>query len=64
METAQSAHSHCVLDPACGARENFEVVSGRWGTLQPLLEAVCQWSERHLGEVEEARLAAKVRNLN
>ena len=24
-------------------------------SLQPLLEAVCQWSERHLGEVEEAR---------
>lgn len=27
-------------------------------SLQPLLKAVCQWSERHLGEVEEARLAA------
>lgn len=27
-------------------------------SLQPLLEAVCQWSERHLAEVEEARLAA------
>lgn len=25
-------------------------------SLQPLLEAVCQWSERHLAEVEEARL--------
>jgi DNA-binding HxlR family transcriptional regulator len=121
VETAESAHSHCVLDPGCGAREVFEVVSGRWGplaimalkegkkrhgelrrelegvsqkmliqtlrnlehnglvvrevhpvvppkveysltplgtSLQPLLEAVCQWSERHLGEVEEARLTA------
>ena len=121
MDSAESAHSHCVLDPGCGAREVFEVVSGRWGplaimalkgvkkrhgelrrelegvsqkmliqtlrnlehnglverevhpvvppkveysltplgaSLQPLLEAVCQWSERHLGEVEEARLAA------
>jgi DNA-binding HxlR family transcriptional regulator len=27
-------------------------------SLQPLLEAVCQWSERHLEEVEEARLRA------
>jgi len=27
-------------------------------SLQPLLEAVCQWSERHLAEVEEARLVA------
>ncbi len=121
MGTVEGAHSHCVLDPNCGAREVFEVVSGRWGplaimalkqgkkrhgelrreltgvsqkmliqtlrnlernglvarevypvvppkveysltplgsSLQPLLEAVCQWSERHLGEVEEARLAA------
>jgi DNA-binding HxlR family transcriptional regulator len=121
VETTESAHSHCVLDPGCGAREVFEVVSGRWGplaimalkegkkrhgelrrelegvsqkmliqtlrnlernglverevhlvvppkveysltplgaSLQPLLEAVCQWSERHLGEVEKARLAA------
>jgi DNA-binding HxlR family transcriptional regulator len=121
VETTESAHSHCVLDPRCGAREVFEVVSGRWGplaimalktgkkrhgelrrelegisqkmliqtlrnlernglverevhpvvppkveyaltplgaSLQPLLEAVCQWSERHLGEVEAARLAA------
>ena len=121
MGTVEGDHSHCVLDPNCGAREVFEVVSGRWGplaimalkqgkkrhgelrreltgvsqkmliqtlrnlernglvarevypvvppkveysltplgsSLQPLLEAVCQWSERHLGEVEEARLAA------
>jgi DNA-binding HxlR family transcriptional regulator len=121
VETTESAHSHCVLDPGCGAREVFEVVSGRWGplaimalkegkkrhgelrrelegvsqkmliqtlrnlernglverevhpvvppkveysltllgaSLQPLLEAVCQWSERHLGQVEKARLAA------
>jgi hypothetical protein len=29
METTDSAHSHCVLDPECGAREVFEVVSGR-----------------------------------
>ena len=121
METIEGVHSHCVLDPGCGAREVFEVVSGRWGplaimalkegkkrhgelrrelegvsqkmliqtlrnlernglverevhpvvppkveysltplgaSLQPLLEAVCQWSERHLGEVEVARLAA------
>ena len=27
-------------------------------SLQPLLEAICQWSERHLEEVEGARLAA------
>ena len=27
-------------------------------SLQPLLEAICQWSERHLGEVEEARRQA------
>jgi DNA-binding HxlR family transcriptional regulator len=27
-------------------------------SLQPLLEAICQWSERHLEEVEEARLGA------
>ncbi len=27
-------------------------------SLQPLLEAICQWSERHLGEVEKARLGA------
>lgn len=27
-------------------------------SLQPLLEAICQWSERHLEEVERARLAA------
>jgi DNA-binding HxlR family transcriptional regulator len=27
-------------------------------SLQPLLEAVCQWSERHLEEVEEARRRA------
>lgn len=27
-------------------------------SLQPLLEAICQWSERHLPEVEEARLRA------
>jgi len=26
-------------------------------SLQPLLEALCQWSERRLAEVEEARLA-------
>lgn len=121
METMDSVHSHCVLDPRCGAREVFEVVSGRWGplaimalkdgtkrhgelrreleggsqkmliqtlrnlehnglvtrevhpvvppkveysltplgaSLHPLLEAVCQWSERHLGEVAEARRAA------
>jgi DNA-binding HxlR family transcriptional regulator len=24
-------------------------------SLQPLLEAICQWSEQHLEEVEEAR---------
>ena len=121
MEAPENAHSHCVLDPKCGAREVFEVVSGRWGplaimalkggkrrhgelrrelegvsqkmliqtlrnlernglverevrpvvppkveysltplgtSLQPLLEALCQWSERHLAEVGEARLAA------
>lgn len=121
MDATENAHSHCVLDPKCGAREVFEVVSGRWGplvvmalkggkrrhgelrrelegvsqkmliqtlrnlernglverevhpvvppkveysltplgaSLQPLLEALCQWSERHLAEVEEARLAA------
>ena len=121
MERTAGAHSHCVLDPECGAREIFEVVSGRWGplavmalkrgtmrhgelrrelkgvsqkmliqtlrnlernglvarevhpvvpprveysltplgaSLQPLLEAVCQWSERHLAEIEAARLAA------
>ncbi len=121
MDAIENAHSHCVLDPKCGAREVFEVVSGRWGplvimalkgrtrrhgelrrelvgvsqkmliqtlrnlernglverevypvvppkveysltplgaSLQPLLEAICQWSERHLTEVEEARLAA------
>jgi DNA-binding HxlR family transcriptional regulator len=27
-------------------------------SLQPLLEAICQWSERHLEEVERARLGA------
>ena len=27
-------------------------------SLQPLLEAICQWSEQHLEEVEEARLDA------
>ena len=27
-------------------------------SLRPLLEAICQWSERHLSEVEEARLHA------
>jgi DNA-binding HxlR family transcriptional regulator len=27
-------------------------------SLQPLLEAICQWSEQHLEEVEEARLGA------
>jgi DNA-binding HxlR family transcriptional regulator len=27
-------------------------------SLQPLLEAICQWSERRLPEVEEARLRA------
>ena len=27
-------------------------------SLQPLLEALCQWSERRLAEAEEARLAA------
>ena len=27
-------------------------------SLQPLLEAICQWSEEHLAEVEEARLKA------
>lgn len=27
-------------------------------SLQPLLEAICQWSERHLEEVEKARLGA------
>ena len=27
-------------------------------SLQPLLEAICQWSEGHLAEVEEARLKA------
>lgn len=27
-------------------------------SLQPLLEEICQWSERHLEEVEEARLGA------
>ena len=27
-------------------------------SLQPLLEAICQWSERHLKEVEKARLGA------
>ena len=27
-------------------------------SLQPLLEAICQWSERRLPEVEEARLHA------
>lgn len=27
-------------------------------SLQPLLEAICQWSERHLEEVEQARLGA------
>jgi DNA-binding HxlR family transcriptional regulator len=27
-------------------------------SLQPLLEAICQWSERHLEEVEEARSSA------
>ena len=27
-------------------------------SLQPLLEEICQWSERHLQEVEEARLGA------
>ena len=121
MDKTREAHSHCVLDPGCGARRIFEVVSGRWGplvvmalkrgkkrhgelrrelggisqkmliqtlrnlehnglverevypvvppkveysltplgaSLQPLLEAICQWSERHLEEVEGARLAA------
>src|ERR687893_1033544 len=121
VETTESAHSHCVLDAGRGAREVFEVVSGRWGplaimalkegkkrhgelrrelegvsqkmliqtlrnlernglverevhpvvppkveysltplgaSLQPLLEAVCQWSERHLGQVEKARSSA------
>jgi DNA-binding HxlR family transcriptional regulator len=121
VDKKREAHSHCVLDPLCGAREAFEVVSGRWGplvvmalkgeakrhgelrrelggvsqkmlvqtlrnlernglverevhpvvppkveysltplgrSLQPLLEALCQWSERHFGEVEEARLRA------
>jgi DNA-binding HxlR family transcriptional regulator len=27
-------------------------------SLQPLLEAICQWSERHLEEVAKARLSA------
>lgn len=27
-------------------------------SLQPLLEAICQWSERHIEEVEEAHLGA------
>jgi DNA-binding HxlR family transcriptional regulator len=27
-------------------------------SLQPFLEAICQWSERHLEEVERARLGA------
>lgn len=121
MDATENAHSHCVLDPKCGAGEVFEVVSGRWGPLvvmalkgrkrrhgelrrelegvsqkmliqtlrnlernglverevhpvvppkveysltppgasaSTLLEALCQWSERHLAEVEEARLAA------
>ena len=122
MDKTREAHSHCVLDPGCGARKIFEVVSGRWGplvvmalkgggkrrhgelrrelrgvsqkmliqtlrnlehnglvkrevypvvppkveysltplgaSLQPLLEAICQWSERRLPEVEEARLRA------
>ena len=121
MDKTREAHSHCVLDPGCGARKIFEVVSGRWGplvimalkggtrrhgelrrelegvsqkmliqtlrnfehnglverevypavppkveysltplgaSLQPLLEAICQWSERHLEEVEGARRAA------
>jgi DNA-binding HxlR family transcriptional regulator len=29
-------------------------------SLQPLLETICQWSERRLPEVEEARLRAGV----
>lgn len=121
MDKTREAHSHCVLDPGCGARRIFEVVSGRWGplvvmalkgetkrngelrrelegisqkmliqtlrnlehnglverevypvvppkveysltplgrSLQPLLEAICRWSERRLPEVEEARRRA------
>ena len=33
MEITESAHSHCVLDPRCGAREVFKAVTGRWGPL-------------------------------
>ena len=33
-------------------------------SLQPLLEAICQWSERHLPEVEEARRRAGAEPFN
>ena len=67
METTESAHSHCVLDPGCGAREVFEVVSGRWGPLA--IMALKEGKKRHgelrreLEGVSQKMLIQTLRNL-
>lgn len=45
VETTESAHSRCVLDPGCGAREVFEVGTGGWGPLA--IMALLEGRERH-----------------
>jgi DNA-binding HxlR family transcriptional regulator len=67
VETTESAHSHCVLDPRCGAREVFEAVTGRWG---PLVVKALKGGKRRHGElrrelegVSQKMLIQTLRNL-
>jgi DNA-binding HxlR family transcriptional regulator len=67
VKTKESAHSHCVLDPGCGAREVFEVVTGRWGPLA--IMALEEGKKRHgelgreLEGISQKLLIQTLRNL-